>query len=141
MIDFANLTGSYFDSIATSYGLRNVRLRYGNTEIAPRPMLAHNGPTSGNELTFQNSDAEILDQWSATIPRDSLERSLGDAWESSIEPDQAWEILTPDTTVWKWYRTQGQPIFSNDASDRIQLVFVAGFTANNDLGFESPYIP
>ena len=140
MVDFANLTGPYFDSVTSSYGLRQHRLRKGGTEITPRPMLSQNGPTSVGDLTFQNSDAEIMDQWTATIPRATLVSSLGSSWEDAIEPDQLWEILAQGETGWKWYRTLGQAIFSNDASDRIQLVFVAGFESNDSLGFESPYV-
>ena len=140
MVDFANLTGPYFDSVTSSYGLRKHRLRHGGIEISPCPMITYNGPTRVGDLTFQNSDAEIMNQWTATIPKATLVSFLGSSWEDAIKPDRLWEILAQGETEWKWYRTLGKPIFSNDASDRIQLVFVAGFEGNNSLGFESPYV-
>ncbi|NEZ62003.1 hypothetical protein D0962_04305 [Leptolyngbyaceae cyanobacterium CCMR0082] len=140
MVNTQYLTGPYFDSICQTAGLRNNRLRYNSIEISPRPMLTHIGPTSIGELTFQNSDAEIMDQWTATIPRTTLEASLGTLWGNAIQPDQLWDILPSDETEWKWYKTQGRPRYSNDASDRIQIVLVAGFEGNDSLGFESPYV-
>ena len=136
-------TGTLFDSLTQSYGLRQVRLRYNNIEISPRPLMTHNGPTPITDVSFQNSDTEVMDQWTVSVPRATLTASLGGQWATAITPDQPWQVMNVGAgeAEWKRYRTYGQPDFSNaDASDRIGLVLVAGFESNESLGFESPYV-
>ncbi|MGD1852710.1 MAG: hypothetical protein ACFB2W_00525 [Leptolyngbyaceae cyanobacterium] len=141
MVDFQHLTGSYFDSVCQSAGLRQTRLRpLGKTEITPRPLLSHIGQQSTTDIGFQLEDAEFLDTWESSIPKETLRKCLGPQWESIVAADQLWEIH--DGTKWKVYRTYGLPQYSNaDAGGRVKLVFKADVNTVDSLGLEAPYIP
>lgn len=141
MINFQHLTGTHFDQLCQDTGLRQVRLRtITGQEIRPSPMLSHLGPVLTTDIGFQLEDAEALDTWESSIPKQSLRQSLGGGWESSVAPDQLWEIH--DGSGWKVYRTYGQPQYSNaDAGGRVKLVFKADVNTADSLGLEAPYVP
>lgn len=139
-MNFQHLTGSYFDSLAQSHGLRTVRLRLNNgTEIIPTPLMGHLGQVASTDIGFELEDPELLDTWETSIPISTLASTLGASWKVLVGADQLWEIYNGE---WKVYRTYGLPQYSNaDAGGRVKLVFKADANNADSLGLEAPYVP
>jgi hypothetical protein len=75
----SSLLGPGLDSIFQSLGFQNETVRYGLYGIiAPRPLLAHDGPKESQEPTRLQT-AEYFDTYRMRLPMESLQLSLESA--------------------------------------------------------------
>lgn len=130
---FQSFNGAFFDRLCSSFGMNNIRLRHGTTEIIPTPIVEFNGPRSTNEPDPM-SQPEYTETWTATIPEDTLLAVFGNrsAWEEAIGHNQVWYATYPGCCEWMGCRTVGDPR-RDRASGRIEITL-------HGRGYDEPAI-
>ena len=94
---FQFLTGPYFDDQCAAVGLRTHRIRKGNIEITPRPLISEDGIQAVSDVSTELYTPELARQFSVSIPEESLVKAFGSlsAALTALAPNQPWQIYTP----------------------------------------------
>ena len=94
---FQYLTGSYFDAQCEAYGIRQHRLRRGNIEITPRPLISEDGVQAMSDVQSELYTPEQVEMYSVSIPEEVLVKKFGSLSTAltALAPNQDWEIWAP----------------------------------------------
>jgi hypothetical protein len=94
---FQNSTGKRFDEQCQALGLRTHRIRKGNIEITPRPLISEDGVQAVSDVSSELYTPELAQQFSASIPEETLVKCFGTltAARSALALNQSWEIYAP----------------------------------------------
>lgn len=120
---FRSITGVVADQYFADFGINATRIRYNDREINPRPIVGDQGiqpHTDGAE--YQVYDGEELQQFTTSIPGDSLKASLGADWAIAIRPDAEWQVSLDDGRSWIDVRIAGTPKVSRTGRYGFTLV-------------------
>jgi hypothetical protein len=96
------------DTFFNRIGARSIRVRQGDIEILPRPLVTRNG-VQGTEDVGGELSGEAVDQWTVLAATVSLIKLFGSNWRDSIQPHVSdWEI-NEEGQGWRKVRVIGQP--------------------------------
>lgn len=119
---FKAMAGTVADQYFQQQGIHTTLIRYGGVEIKPNPIVGDRGVQSNSDGTeFQLYQSEQVQQFSASIPEESLMGSLGSAWTSAVLPDARWQVSL-DGSTWIDVRVQGTPVRSRTGRYGFTLV-------------------
>ena len=96
------------DNFFNQIGCRSYRIRKGNIELLPRPLVAWQG-VQGTEGIGGELAGEAVDTWQVVAAIASMQQIFGDTWRDAVQPHISnWE-LNQDGQGWRRVRVMGQP--------------------------------
>lgn len=120
-MNFINITGTQFDGLVSSLGIRRYKLRFQGSELKPTPAIADNNyQPDSTDFNGELMPSEQVHTYSTTIPGGSLKAS-NISIEDAVLCDAIWELW--NTQEWIPVRVREVPDY-NPTGDRYKLMFV-----------------